>query len=583
MVMTLFLHSKHWLALRIKFAIALTLTGLACSTLGRDAFGQDGTATASPASTSAEKSEPELSDPAAIADFDKAMDLKIEAAGDLDKLSNVVELLESALKKGLAEDDSAIARQLLGATSLERAKVQIEEMIKSRMNESMARRVQKRVIQELETATKYDPKLGEAYLLIAKLSAGTDSEKARKALNQAIENLEREPEKRGEAYTVRALLQESFDDKITDLKSALRDLPENLEIQRSLFALLLDKERFQEVYEVGKELLETNSKNPLALQATVSSLIELDRRDDAIQLLNERVEADPMEKAALVLRGNLQLTADKFDEALADGTKLLEIDKAELDGYFIRAKAYMQRAATKTAAGEDAEDLRLARRDIEAALDLKPNSAEGIRLRAAVSSQQKLYDEAIQDTTLLAKNNPQEPLWLEHLATLYQLDDRPSLAVKISDQLIALDRKNWKAYRIRGDARLSIKHMKQDQEDRSGLLNNLAWLLATSTDDSLRNGEESIRLGKEACEITAYKQAHILSTLAAGYAEVGNFEEAIKWSSKAVEVGSDEGNEQLEQLKNELKAYEDKKPWREKQEVKEKKPPVINPENAIDT
>jgi tetratricopeptide (TPR) repeat protein len=165
--------------------------------------------------------------------------------------------------------------------------------------------------------------------------------------------------------------------------------------------------------------------------------------------------------------------------------------------------------------------------------------------------------------------------------------------------LITKDKKNWRAFRIRGDAKLStgdqqaavddykkaLKLMKTEDvaEDRSRLLNNLAWLLATSTDDSLRNGKEAIDLGKEACELTEFKAAHILSTLAAGYAEAGDFDEAIKWSTKAVELGSTDDHEQLEQLKNELKSYQEKKPWREKQEVKEKKPPVIKSEDAIET
>ena len=92
------------------------------------------------------------------------------------------------------------------------------------------------------------------------------------------------------------------------------------------------------------------------------------------------------------------------------------------------------------------------------------------------------------------------------------------------------------------------------------MLNNLAWVLATSPEDKLRNGKRAIELAKQACEVTEYKQAHILSTLAAGYAETGDFETAITWSKKAVESG---GDELKGQLTKELESYEDKKPWRE--------------------
>jgi hypothetical protein len=75
-------------------------------------------------------------------------------------------------------------------------------------------------------------------------------------------------------------------------------------------------------------------------------------------------------------------------------------------------------------------------------------------------------------------------------------------------------------------------------------------------------------LGTQACEVTEYKQAHILSTLAAGYAETGQWDEAIKWSTKAVEAGEGSVKEQLEK---ELASYKEKKPWRERQDIEAEK------------
>jgi hypothetical protein len=71
--------------------------------------------------------------------------------------------------------------------------------------------------------------------------------------------------------------------------------------------------------------------------------------------------------------------------------------------------------------------------------------------------------------------------------------------------------------------------------------------------------------------------------LAAGYAEIGNFEEAIKWSSKAVELGSQENAEQLDQLRKELESYQQNQPWREKQDVQEKKAPIVPSADGVDT
>ena len=92
------------------------------------------------------------------------------------------------------------------------------------------------------------------------------------------------------------------------------------------------------------------------------------------------------------------------------------------------------------------------------------------------------------------------------------------------------------------------------------ILNNLAWILATSPDDALRDGKRAIELATKACKATEYHQAHILSTLAAGYAETGDFSTAVHWSEEAVAIGQ---KEQKEQLAKELESYQAKKPWRE--------------------
>ncbi|MEL6110651.1 MAG: hypothetical protein AAFU85_31985, partial [Planctomycetota bacterium] len=111
----------------------------------------------------------------------------------------------------------------------------------------------------------------------------------------------------------------------------------------------------------------------------------------------------------------------------------------------------------------------------------------------------------------------------------------------------------------------------------------IAWVLATSPNDAIRNGKRSVELGERAVELTEAGEPHILSTLAAGYAEVGDFDKAIEWSGKAVELGKEKDHNQLKQLEEELENYRARKPWREKQETEENKKPILNPEDLIDT
>ena len=133
------------------------------------------------------------------------------------------------------------------------------------------------------------------------------------------------------------------------------------------------------------------------------------------------------------------------------------------------------------------------------------------------------------------------------------------------------------------DFEKAIELAPKDEEDRSGSLNNLSWVLSTSPLDNVRDGKRSLDYAIEACELTDYAKPHILSTLAAAYAETGDFEKAIEWSSKAVTIATENKDKQLEQLESELKSYQEKKPWREKIETKENKAPIAPGVSGVDT
>jgi tetratricopeptide (TPR) repeat protein len=164
---------------------------------------------------------------------------------------------------------------------------------------------------------------------------------------------------------------------------------------------------------------------------------------------------------------------------------------------------------------------------------------------------------------------------------LYNADQKFEKAIAIYSQLLDKDSKFWQALRGRGDAWLGLgKHAEAiaDYEkaykirpNDSGLLNNFSWVLSTSPFDKLRNGKRALEMAKKACQLTDYKQAHILSTLAAAYAELGDFKTAIEWSQKAVAAGKED---QKEALARELATYKEGKPVRE---LKAPEPPPKAP------
>jgi len=66
--------------------------------------------------------------------------------------------------------------------------------------------------------------------------------------------------------------------------------------------------------------------------------------------------------------------------------------------------------------------------------------------------------------------------------------------------------------------------------------NDLAWLLACCPESEFRNGSKSVDLASQICELTDWKNYVYLATLAAAYAETGNFDSAVIWLQNAIEL-----------------------------------------------
>jgi tetratricopeptide (TPR) repeat protein len=75
--------------------------------------------------------------------------------------------------------------------------------------------------------------------------------------------------------------------------------------------------------------------------------------------------------------------------------------------------------------------------------------------------------------------------------------------------------------------------------DNMPLLSNTARLLATSGKATLRNGPRAVELAEKAADIGGHKDVGVLSTLAAAYAEVGRFDEAVKTARAALQLAEE--------------------------------------------
>ena len=73
----------------------------------------------------------------------------------------------------------------------------------------------------------------------------------------------------------------------------------------------------------------------------------------------------------------------------------------------------------------------------------------------------------------------------------------------------------------------------------------MAWVLATSSDASLRNGAMAVNLATQAVEISGGKDAIFFRTLAASYGECGKFADAIAAAEKGRKIAILRGDSHL--------------------------------------
>lgn len=93
---------------------------------------------------------------------------------------------------------------------------------------------------------------------------------------------------------------------------------------------------------------------------------------------------------------------------------------------------------------------------------------------------------------------------------------------------------------------------------------NKAWILATSSEPELRKGDEALRLARRALELTSPESVQGLDTLAAAYAETGQFNLAVENAEKAlILAGSSKQPELAGHIESRLGLYRAAKPYRE--------------------
>jgi tetratricopeptide (TPR) repeat protein len=283
--------------------------------------------------------------------------------------------------------------------------------------------------------------------------------------------------------------------------------------------------------------------------------------EQAVPYFTNLLKSNPNDELARCKRGWASAEKGELDEAIKDFDELIRSAPETSEWFNLRGRVYALKG-----------ELDKAIQDYSEANRLEPDNAGIYSNRAFAYSAKKDFDKAIHDFDEAIRLLPEQPALYANRALAYIAKKDFDKALTDCNEAIRLGPTFPAAYGNRGVVHYNRKEYAKainDYKQAVQLAPNeaefrypLAWYLATCPDHKLRDGKKAVEHARRACELTRWKVAIYVSTLAAAYAEAGDFEQAVNWQKKALENPSyskacgDAGRRMLE-LFEKKNAYRD--------------------------
>jgi tetratricopeptide (TPR) repeat protein len=227
-----------------------------------------------------------------------------------------------------------------------------------------------------------------------------------------------------------------------------------------------------------------------------------------------------------------------LDQAISHFESAARIRSAKRDPHYHLASAFVQMNLGDALARKERSDEALVHYD--EAIRLQPDYGDAYYNRGSVLLAKGRIDEAIADLEKTLQIQPNDA------------DAHTGLG---------------NAFLRKGSLQEAIAHYKEASalapEDPHSR-NNIAWVLATTSDASLRDGSRAVEFAEQAVQLSGGREPQFIRTLAAAYAESGRFSEALAVAQQAAVMASMQGKADVaNRLKNDLVLYRERQPMRD--------------------
>ena len=401
------------------------------------------------------------------------------------------------------------------------------------------------------------------------------------------------------AYTGRGLAwytKQAYDKAIADYDEAIRLNPKDALAYRIRGIAWSAKQAYDKAIADYDEAIRLNPKDALAYTGRGFSWSAKQEYDKAIADYDKAIALDPKDAVAYRIRGNAWKAKQAYDKAIADYDEAIRLNPKAAVAYCNRgiawsakqaydkaiadfdkaialdpkdAVAYSNRALAWTAKGGDDK----AFSDCDEAIRLDPKGALAYTGRGFSWYAKQAYDKAIADYDKAIALDPKDVRAYTGRGFAWSAKQAYDKAIADYDEAIRLNPKAAPAYRGRGfawSAKQAYDKAIADYDEAirfepkdAPSFNGRAWLFATCPDEKYSDGKKAVESATRACELTDWKDADSLNTLAAACAKAGDFDTAIKWQEKALGLVAKDDEPKRKGFEARLKLYQAKKPYRQ--------------------
>jgi arylsulfatase A-like enzyme/Flp pilus assembly protein TadD len=388
------------------------------------------------------------------------------------------------------------------------------------------------------------------------------------------------------------------------LRSIVRESPNSQLFHSVLGTCSMKAGKPQEALEAFQALLKLDRENPQTYGVLAQTLVRLERLDEAREHFKAALTLDDRNARVHFGYAELLQRLGQTDEAIQHYQKSVELfptfaqahdrlaHALNQKGRKEEARRHLEEAMTQYQQGlernpQDADlhnwlGMALIQTDrIPAGIDhlrttlrLQPKHGDAlVNLGAALVEQGEL--EEAEEVLRPAMGLPEVAADACHvLGILMNKRGKVEEAVKLYEQSIALKPSKTAAIdeltgyylgqRRFADAIRILRIGTEKVPNSVTYLNMLAKVLATCSDAQLRDGRAAVALASKASQLTDGREPSVLATLAAAYAESGDFAQAVDLARKALQLAGDAHQTDLAGLiQAQLDGYLKNQPFRD--------------------